>query len=211
MERAKLLPIPQAVPGHALRGLAARLADAITDASGLDEIRLGREAADLWTGELYGELTEADDDDYAAGEFTRRAAPYCLRIAGLHAALDGRDVITKDDLAAAGALVRYSVTSAGYVLRGMHRDPRAERLTRAITAAGPAGLSRTAVSALFSRRLPPEALDELLAPLLESGKFTEITEQTGGRPVTAYRAVPTGQQLPRWQPGGREPGDECRD
>jgi len=54
-------------------------------------------------GDLYPEFTETDDDDYAYSEFARRAAPYCLRIAGLHAALDGRALISKDHLAAAGA------------------------------------------------------------------------------------------------------------
>ena len=46
-------------------------------------------------------------------EFTTRAAPYCLRIAGLYAVLDGRDMMSKDDLAAAAALVRYSLAPPG--------------------------------------------------------------------------------------------------
>ena len=47
------------------------------------------EATALWCDELYDEFTAADDEEQAWAEFMRRAAPYCLRIAGLYAVLDG--------------------------------------------------------------------------------------------------------------------------
>ena len=168
------------------------MAAAIDAAAGAGCIQLGRDATSLWTGELYPEFTGADDDDDRAfSEFTRRAAPYCLRIAGLYAALDGRALIGKDDLAAAGALVRYSLASARYVLGSAHRDPRMDRLTREITAAGQAGLTRTAISALFSRKLSGDVLDQLLDELLDSGWCEVIEAQTGGRAATVYRRPPS--------------------
>jgi hypothetical protein len=190
VERSRRLPVPEAVPEPAVRHWAGKLAAAIAAASRTGCIQLGAEATQLWAGELYEEFTETDyDDDLAYSEFTRRAAPYCLRIAGLHAALDGRAQIGKDDLAAAGALVRYSITSARYVLGTQGRDPRRDQLTRAITAAGQAGMTRTQVSGLFSRKLAAEVITALLAELVDSGDYEEIQAETGGRPATAYRRV----------------------
>ena len=188
VERAKLLPIPEGLHEQLIAAQAGKLAAAIGRAAKVGAVQLGRDATDLWTGELYPEFAGADDDDDRAySEFTRRAAPYCLRIGGLYAALDGRALIGKDDLAAAGALVRYSLASARYVLGSAHRDPRMDRLTRALTAAGEAGLTLTAISALFSRNLPAAVLAELLGELLASRSYEEIQAQTGGRAATLYR------------------------
>jgi hypothetical protein len=188
VERSKLLPVPQPVSQNAVKAHSAKLADTIDQAGKLTGIQLGKDATELWTGELYPEFTELDDDDNRAySEFTRRAAPYCLRIAGLYAALDGRSLINKDDLAAAGALVRYSLASARYVLGDLHRDPRMDRLTRELTAAGETGLTRTEISGLFSRKLPSELLDELLKDLLDRDDYETAQLQTGGRTATVYR------------------------
>ncbi len=133
-------------------------------------------------------MTSADDEDQAHAEFTRRAAPYCLRIAALLAVLDnGRKVISKDDLNAAGALVRYAIASARYVLDRQARDPRLDRIRRNVDAAGEAGLSRTEISALFSRNLTKEVLDELLAQLITDDEYEEsqATTAAGLRICTA--------------------------
>ncbi len=189
VERTRLLPIPEGVLDDDRVGLGARLADAIGNAEAVRRIQLGREAAELWTGELYPEMTGADDEDHAEAEFTRRAAPYCLRIGGLLAALDGRQLIGKDDLTAAAALVRYSIASARYVLDGQARDPRLERIRRAVDAAGDAGLNRSAISALFSRSLTKEVLGELLAQLTADGEYEEARMATKGRPAETFRRV----------------------
>jgi hypothetical protein len=188
VERGKLLAVPEPVAETVLSTLASRLADAIDAASKVECIKLGHDAISLWTDELYPEFADLDDaDDLAWSEFTRRAAPYCLRIAGLHVALDGRALIGKDDLIAASAQVRYSVASARFVLDGVRRDPREDRLMRAIDAAGQTGLTRTQISGLFSRKLPAGVLDELLAGLTASGEYEVIRAETGGRPVETYR------------------------
>ena len=188
VERGKLLAIPGPVAEHVLAALASKLSDAIDAAAAITCITLGHDAVSLWTDELYPEFADLDDaDDLAWSEFTSRAAPYCLRLAGLHAALDGRNLIDKDDLIAASAQIRYSVASARYVLDGVRRDPREERLRRAIDAAGQAAITRTEISALFSRNLPAAVLDELLAGLLKVGDYEVIDVQSGGRPAQAYR------------------------
>jgi hypothetical protein len=187
VERGKLLPIPEGVSEEAKRSLSSRLADRIEEAKQARRIQFDGEATQLWSGELYPELAAADDEDQAEAEFTRRAAPYCLRIAGLLAVLDNRSLISKSDLAAAGAAVRYAIASARYVLDRQARDPRLDRIRRAVDAAGTAGLSRSAVSGLFSRNLTKEVLDELLVQLVADGAYEESHTATGGRPALMYR------------------------
>jgi hypothetical protein len=187
VERSKRLPIPPGIEPAKVGQLAARLGESLSAAHGVTRLQMDGEATQLWCDELYDEFTAADDEEEAWAEFMRRAAPYCLRIAGLYAVLDGRRLIGKGDLAAAGALVRYSTASARYVLGGQLRDPRMDRLTREVDGAGEAGLTRTDISGLFGRNLPKALLDELLAELLDLGRYEAIQVQTGGRPSQAYR------------------------
>jgi hypothetical protein len=187
VERSRRLPIPRGADPKQVTDLGGRLRDAISAARRKTRVRLDGEAEALWCDELYDELTASDDEEMAWAEFTRRAAPYCLRIAGLYAVLDGRDRISKADLTAAAALVRYSVASARYVLGNLLRDPRLERLIRAIDAAGGTGLTRTQISRLFSRHMTGAALDALLAELLSRDGYEIERAETGGRPVEIYR------------------------
>jgi hypothetical protein len=187
VERSRRLPIPEGADLAVVNRLGGELGKKITAAKPVTRLQLDGEATALWCDELYDELTAPDDEDAAWAEFMRRAAPYCLRIAGLYAVLDGRRLIGKADLTAAGALVRYSAASARYVLATQPRDPRLARLTREITAAGETGLTRTQISALFGRNLPGAALGDLLDELTGSGSYEVIRTETSGRPVETYR------------------------
>jgi len=189
VERSQRLPIPEGVSEHTVETLSTKLYDGIAAARDVGQIQLGREATQVWTGTLYDEFTEADDEDRAEAEFTRRAAPYCLRVAGLLAALEGRGLVGPADLGAAAALIRYSIASAKFVLDRQARNPRLDRIRRAIDAAGADGLSRSAVSALFSRNLPRPALEELLAELISGDEYEESLTATRGRPAQTYRRV----------------------
>lgn len=141
VDRSQRLPIPEGVSDHTVEALSDKLREGIDAATQIRQIQLGREATQLWTADLYDEFTEADDEDRAEAEFTRRAAPYCLRVAGLLAALESRALIGAADLGAAAALIRYSIASARYVLDRQARNPRLDRIRRAVDAAGQAGLS----------------------------------------------------------------------
>lgn len=189
VERSRRLPIPEGIADHLVTDLSARLRSAIRNATRSGPLQLGPEATQLWSGELYDELTAGDDEDLAEAEFTRRAAPYCLRIAGLFAVLDDRRLISKDDLAAAAALIRYSIASAKYVLDRRLRDPRLDRIRRAIDSAGQTGLTRTEVSALFSRNLAKADLDQLLTELINHDGYEESLTHGRGRPAQTYRRV----------------------
>jgi hypothetical protein len=187
VERSKKLPIPLGIPEPLLNAEAARLRTAIGNASDLGRIHLGEHATRIWSADLYDEFTASDDEDAAWTEFTRRAAPYYLRIAALHAALDGTAIVGPTHLQAAAALVRYSIGSAIYVLDKQLRDPRLDRIRRAIDTAGTQGIGRTDISALFSRNVTKQQLDELLATLTGTGQYETIAVPTGGRPSVHYR------------------------
>lgn len=192
VERSKRLPIPIGMDEAEAKAFGAQLHDAIAAARGTGRIQMGQDATALWVERLYDELTAADDEDHAWTEFTRRSAPYALRIAALYAAIDGRHVITAEELDAAGKLVAYSVASAQYVLDRQVRDPRADRIRRALDGVGPAGLNRSTISALFSRNLPAATLDELLETLTASGEYEPFQQATRGRPAQAWRRVSEG-------------------
>ena len=200
VERTRLLAIPPGVEDQVMMKLGGRLSSVIDQAASTGRIQLGREATRLWSDDIYPELTAADDEDHAEAEFTRRGAPYCLRIAGLYAALDGRQLIRNADLVAAAALVRYSIASARYVLDRQARDPRLDRIRRAVDAAGPAGLTRSAVSGLFSRNLTKEVLGELLAQLTGDGEYEEVRQATRGRPAETYRRVVSSSFVAEYEP-----------
>ena len=180
VERSKKLPIPLGIPEPLLNAEGARLRTAIGKASDLGRIHLGEHATRLWSAELYDEFTAADDEDAAWTEFTRRSAPYCLRIAALHAALDGTAIIGPSHLEAAAAMVRYSIRSAVFVLDKQMRDPKLDRIRRSIDTAGPEGIGRTDISALFSRNVTKQQLDELLNALTGTGQYEAFAAASTG-------------------------------
>jgi hypothetical protein len=184
VERRKLMALPAGFDDETeLPVLAKKLAAAIDAARGLRSIGLSAEGAELWRAQLYREFTEFDEDTPAA-DFVQRAAPYCRRIAALHAALDGRQLVNTGDLMAAAHLIRYSITSARYVLDPSPRDIRLDRLRRAVDEAGDGGLTRDQAVNLFGRHLPKAGLDELISRLTQDGAYAERSVPSGGRPTT---------------------------
>ena len=166
-----------------------KLYDAISTAKTLDTLTLSDDAKPVYV-ELYSELADDAADIGRIEEFTARAAPYCLRIAGLYAALAGRRYVSAEDLHAAAEVVRYAMASVRYVLQRSLGDARLDRLYAAIAEAGERGLSRTDVSGLFSRNLRAEVLDELLSQLVQRELVEQFSETTDGRPATRYRRTP---------------------
>ncbi|MBB3038985.1 DUF3987 domain-containing protein [Hoyosella altamirensis] len=194
IERSKKLAFPPWPDTARINDLAGSLSEAVCEARNLGGISVatGDPATRRLWEELYDEFTGIADveGDGAWIEFTERAAPYCLRIAALYAALEGGSQILEPHLTAAAALVRFSIESAKYVLAGMAVDPRLDRINRALADAGHEGLSRSDISALFSRHLKADVLDELLNDLVEAGTVEMFRLSTGrGRPSAWYRAT----------------------
>lgn len=187
VERSKVLPFPDGADRDLVEKLSGQLADAIEGARDRQQIGMDVAGRALWGDELYSEFSGSDDEDEAWTEFTRRAAPYCLRIAALYAALDDRGTANLADLTASAALVRYAVQSARHVLDNTSRDSHLDRVRKAVDAAGAAGMTRTAISALFSRNASKAELDRVTDLLVTSGQYERFAIKTGGRPGEGYR------------------------
>jgi Protein of unknown function (DUF3987) len=204
IEQSKRLAIPPGMDDQELSHLAKQLGTAIEEApSGV--IDFDPEAAEYWTGEVYDELSAADDEDQAWTEFTRRAPAYCRRIAALTAVLNGDECVTVGDLKAAAALMRYSISTAKYVLDQQTRDPRLDRIRRAIGGAGQQGMSRSEIFGLFSRNLEKAKLDTLLDELVRSGAYEHFEVRGTGRPSERYRLRGTKKEERRRRPPRRRP------
>jgi len=188
VERTRILPLPHKIDEHTRGRLITKLADAINKARRVGKLTLDQEAEKMWVDTLYLEFT-FEDEDAAWIDLVQRAAPYALRIAGLYAALEGRSVITRTDLGASAAVVRYIIESAHYLVDWQLRNPRLDKIMRAIDKSSD-GLSRTAISHLFSGNLDKSTLDTLLGELLRSDEYEREETKTGGRPVECYRHVP---------------------
>ncbi len=188
VDRSKSLPIPERMDPHVLKDLLVRLQKAVSRAQAFREIGLSAAGDRRWRA-LYDEFDAIEEEDFGWSECTRRAKPYCRRVAALLAVADARDLVGPDDLDAAAALVRYSIASAKFVLDGRDRDPRMDRLRRAIDSSE-TGLSRSQVSGMFSRNLSKEVLDAMLDALTGTGEYQEIRTSTGGRPATRFARLP---------------------
>lgn len=191
--QSKFLHWPGPVPSSLLTDLGTSLAQRLEQAQGFGAFGFAPDARELWAA-LYLEFAIASNPDGPAGErlteFTSRAAPNCLRVAALYAALDGAPVIQAGHLAAAAALVRYSMASAAAVLAP---GQELAELAAWITAAGEQGCTRTEITKTFYRGRPPAGMADLLDRLVTSGQVT-VTERArtdgrGGRKTTVYTAA----------------------
>lgn len=77
-----------------------------------------------------------------------------------------------------------TIQSAAFVLDSTPRNARLDRLRRAVSEAGPNGVSREAVNKLFSGKLRSDELDELAAMLCQDGDYEQRQIPTGGRPTS---------------------------
>lgn len=193
--QSKFLHLPTSPAPEVLSALGTGLAQRLEQAGRVTTVGFAPTTRDLWAA-LYLEFATATTPDGPAGErlaeFTSRAAPNCLRVAALYAALDGDTLIQPGHLMAAAALVRYSLASAAAVLRPVADHARAlTRLAEWIAEAGAAGRTRTEVTSVFYNGKPPAEMADMLASLADAGHVT-VTERARpdgrGRRTTVYTA-----------------------
>lgn len=191
--QSKFLHLPVMPDPARLKHLGATLAERLDQASHHHVLALSPAAQDAWAA-LYLEFGSFPEGDVTTGrlvEFTSRAAPHCLRIAAVYAALDGSPLIQPAHLTAAAALVRYSIASATVVLRPTHD---LVKLTAWIAAAGEQGRTRKEVySDFFHRNKTSDQVGALLDELAAAGRIT-VTQRAPaggrGRPAEVYVANP---------------------
>lgn len=191
--QSKMLPHPDPMPAALLADLGAALAHRLEQVGGVTTVGLAPTVRDTWTA-LYLELSPANTNPGPDGErikeFTSRAPAYCLRIAALYAALDGTSLIQPGHLAAAAALIRYSLASAAAVLESGADPARLAALAAFIAEAGEQGRARTEITKGFFKGRPKDD-DAMLSRLVDNGDVTVTVRARpgGGKGTTIYTAA----------------------
>ncbi|WP_051899197.1 DUF3987 domain-containing protein [Sciscionella sediminilitoris] len=188
--RTRFLPNAPGMEDETRTQLAASLRDRLDHGTTYDRLAFTVPAAHLWH-ELYIEFgTDQDDDGGVINQFVSRAAPNCLRIATIYAVLDQADKIAPEHLAAAAALVRYSIATARAIFTDTE-TPR--RLAAWIAEAGEAGRTREQIrSEYFQRNKTASEISSLLDQLTNGG-FVTVSKRAPasgkGRPIEIFTAT----------------------
>lgn len=189
--RSQFLPLAAGIPTGLLDELAFDLATRLLHGAQLGALGFTPDAVRTWR-RLYVEFGTDHGDDGPIGEFISRTAPYCLRIAGLHAALDGQPHIDAHHLAAAAALVRYATASARAVFNTNHIS---SKLTAWIAQAGPEGRTKEQIrSEFFHRNKNAKEITAVLDELTANGAIVRTTRPRAdgartGRQAEVYIAT----------------------
>lgn len=176
---SKALPDSVGADPGLVCSLAAGPAERLDAGGRLGALDLAEDATGLWR-ELYLEFN-ADTHHPKVAQFVSRALPYCKRIAGIHAALDGAPAIHAAHLHAAAALVRYSIDSA----RALFVDTTTPaRLVTWIAEAGPNGRTKRDITAgFFGGHRKAQEINALLEPLPAAGTITRTAiPRSDGKP-----------------------------
>jgi hypothetical protein len=180
VSRSKFLPFSQGTDPELVRQLGAALAERLDTGARLGLLGFTGDAAELWRA-LYVEFSTDHGDAPAVEQFVSRAVPNCLRIAAIHAALDGQHAIHTAHLTAAAALVRYSINSA----RAIFTDTATPaRLAAWIADAGEQGRTRKDITTgFFNGKTKTDQIQPLLDQLVDAGRITRTTRpRADGRP-----------------------------
>ncbi|MCE7005470.1 DUF3987 domain-containing protein [Kibdelosporangium philippinense] len=189
--QSKLLYTPTVADPALLVDLGASLADRLRHGARFGPVGLSHAGTAQWR-HIYLEFADhPEEEDSQITEFISRAAPQCLRIAAIYAALDRTDQIGPDHLTAAAALVRYAIASATAVIRP---NAALRSLFAYIADAGPEGRTKKDITAGHFRGnakrngIDPDAL---LDELVTAGRITrdERPRPGGGRSTEVYTAA----------------------
>jgi hypothetical protein len=185
VQRSKELPFGGELDDAAIRRLGWSLK--AIQAHGRVRGRVGftPAAAELW-GSQYHDLSAAHDG--LLGAITSRAEAQAVRLALIYAMLDQANAVDVLHLQAALAVQQYAFDSAAYVFGRSLGDVTADTILRALQA-NTGGLSRTAISNLFSNHKDREKIGQALALLLGKGLARMETRKTGGAPVEVWFAT----------------------
>lgn len=184
--RAQLLPEGGHPDPLARSGLTSRLTANLASAQRAGRLRFSPAARRAWW-DAYPTLSSASPGP--AGALIARGEAHTVRLALLYALTDGARTIGTAHLRAALALWSYSARSAGWAATQATAGPIASRIADALTAAGPAGLTRTQIRDALGRNQPGADIDAALTVLATNGKARVCTDTTTrGRPSRTWTA-----------------------
>ncbi|MDK1473287.1 DnaB-like helicase N-terminal domain-containing protein [Streptomyces sp. 549] len=183
--RNLILPGSRGANPELVSNLAGSWRTVLDDAARVDTVKFSPDAWALYCDVVYPALS----DDSAGGviaQFTARAAPYVQRVAMVYALCDHTDTITETHMRAAWHLLDYARASAVHLLGHVTGNPKVNKLSDAVRAAGPDGLSADQVRRLFKNTTRAER-DRLTAELLDQPGYVRTQRPTRGRPTTVIR------------------------
>jgi hypothetical protein len=191
--RSRFLPLSTGADTHLVDELGAALAHRIDHGTQFREVGFTADAERVWR-RLYVEFGTDRGESGPVEQFVARAAPNVLRVAAIHAVLDGMPQIRPDHLHAAAALIRYAIASARTVFSNR---PALRRLLTYLTDAGPTGRTKEEIrDDHFQRNTPAKDINTMLDDLIQTGDITEGKRPRAdggkGRPATVYVATPPG-------------------
>jgi hypothetical protein len=149
------------------------------------EVNLNGDAQDIWghnnkpeTG-LYRRLAAPRPGMF--GQVTARAAQQVLRLALIHARLDGVLTIGPSHLEAALEVWRYCEDSCRYLFGDLIGDPTADAILKALRSTPQEGLTRWEINKLFAGNKPAAEIERALHLLAQTEKARFAMEDTGGK------------------------------
>ena len=177
--RGQSLPEGGSLPPDRLSALARELRRTLNWAQTPTEILFRRtEAArELWQ-DRYPTLSQGRQDAFGAA--TSRAEAQVLRLSALYAALDCSGQVEAAHLHAALAVWDYCQASASLFFNDAPIDPTVRRISEAISAAAPGGLSKMQIRGLFHGHVSTERIELALQQLTSLG-LINLREPEGGR------------------------------
>jgi len=170
-----------------------RLKANLESARSVREMRRSREAEEMWAM-IYGDSRIGADgyfDDELGGLvgfLLARTEAQIIRLSMIYALLDGSHVIEVEHLVAAIAVWEHSARSIAHIFGDSQGDPVADRIMEGLEEVADGGLTRTQLSALFSRHVSAMRMDITLKTLEEKGFIRFEKVETGGGPATVYFA-----------------------
>jgi hypothetical protein len=186
-ERTKLLPNPGTLSHNQIATFGGRFGQALSTARRRGEMRFTPEFDNAWAP-LYEELEgQAGGEIYDA--LTARGAAHVKRLALIYALLDGAGAIDAPHLRAAAGLWEFCEATIAHIWRMSSGDLKADKLIDALHMAGPQGMTRAEVDALFSKNLTGDAISALSEDLVRRGLATQTTRASAGRPATVLTAA----------------------
>jgi hypothetical protein len=185
VRRGQSLPEGGSLPPDRLAALARELRRTLNWAQTPTEILFRRtEAArELWM-DRYPTLSQGRQDAYGAA--TSRAEAQVLRLSALYAALDCSGKVEASHLHAALAVWDYCQASARLFFNDAPIDPTVRRISEAISAAAPGGLSKDQIRGVFHGHVSKERIDLALQQLQTLGLIGCQPQPGRGRHSTIW-------------------------
>ena len=182
--RSKKLPFGGDLSEAVIEELGERLNHVVHIVKNVGPVSMTADAMEKWV-EMYDRLSEGQGG--LLGAITARSEAQVIRLALVHALLDGCAAIDVAHLQAAAALWDYAEASAAYVFGAMLGDPVADTIMQALRNA-PGGISRAQISALFGRHQTGARINAALNLLQKNGAALPVKKQTNGRDAEIWVA-----------------------